>query len=155
MRALARLVAPLCAAAARKRRAALLSAARRRVVPRGGGCGRGRLRAAAALRIKALRADALFRSAARSGRWFELAKALDALHAGGTPNTEVFEITGLTPVEQNAWKVQAAVYVSLEASPDFPRPLLAHFHDEQNATALAELRARFAAATAALAWSLH
>ena len=58
----------------------------------------------------------------------------------------MFEATGLTPLEQNAWKVQAAVYVSLEASPDFPRPLLAHFHDEQNAAALAELRVRAACA---------
>ena len=82
------------------------------------------------------------RPAARSGRWFELAKALDALHATGTPNTEVFEMTGLTPLEQNAWKVQAAVYVSLEASEEFPKELLAHYHDEHNAASLAELRVR-------------
>jgi hypothetical protein len=82
------------------------------------------------------------RPAARSGRWFELAKALDALHASGTPNTEVFEVTGLTPLEQNAWKVQAAVYVSLEAAEDFPRPLLTHYYDENNAASLAELRVR-------------
>jgi hypothetical protein len=98
-----------------------------------------------ATRIKRrrLRADACaLRPAARSGRWFELAKALDALHASGTPNTEVFEMTGLTPLEQNAWKVQAAVYVSLEASDDFPKPLLEHYYDEQNAASLAELKVR-------------
>jgi len=82
----------------------------------------------------------VLRRAARSGRWFELAKALDALHAMGTPSTEVFEVTGLTPLEQNAWKVQAAVYVSLEGEAEFPKELLQHFHDEDAAAALAELR---------------
>ena len=49
-------------------------------------------------------------------------------------------MTGITPLEQNGLKVQAAVYFSLVASPDFPSARLAHFHNETAAATLAELR---------------
>ena len=82
-------------------------------------------------------------STARSGRWFELARALDALAAMGVPSAEVFDLTGLTPLEQNAWRVQAAVFTSLEAAASgFPAEQLPYFHDEANAASLGELRAR-------------
>ncbi len=55
------------------------------------------------------------------GRWFELAKMLDSLHAVGVSSTDIYEQAGITPLDQNSWKVQAAVYVSLEATPDFPK----------------------------------
>ena len=93
---------------------------------------------------------------------------VDALHSSGVASTDIFDVAGVTPLEQNGWKVQAAVYVSLEASDSFPKAraaaagsvaccararvltqlpplaqaLLPHFHDETNAASLAELRAR-------------
>lgn len=43
-------------------------------------------------------------------------------------------------MDQNAWKVQAAVYYSLEASSEFPKERLKYFHSEANAACLSELR---------------
>ncbi len=49
-------------------------------------------------------------------------------------------MTGITQLTQNTWKVQAAVYYSLEALPDFPKELLSFFNNEENALTLTELK---------------
>jgi hypothetical protein len=67
---------------------------------------------------------------------------VDALHSAGVSSTDIFDVAGITPLEQNAWKTQAAVFVSLEAAPDFPKELLPHFRDEGHAASLSELRVR-------------
>jgi len=60
-------------------------------------------------------------------------RALTLLFAGR-------QVTGLTQLTQNAWKVQAAVYFSLAELADFPKELLSYYHSEDKAATLTELR---------------
>lgn len=59
--------------------------------------------------------EMLNRLRARAGAWHQLARLLPVLYAKGLDSNTIAELSGLNPVDQNAWVVAGTVYDSIAA----------------------------------------